>query len=349
MLNLDIQKSFPQGPYFEENIVSLNIDELSKIGRKEGTVQVLKQVNTAFTEVFNSTLTESMLKYGKQNLQRKLSKQESKKKTRQIYKQFRDKENEALQPSTAVAVLTECESVRSYKRKRKQLYFESTPPAKRRTKSHSPNFSNVTWDKDKVLHDLQQFPPAPPSINWSAFAKEHGVAGSNAGQVVKQFAITSGINTSKLDGRQNLSTRSRVSKQRLLGGEISVPTTPTDKMLKEEWRKMVQSGKISLGQPCIPYKMVKFNTKEGSVERLELNITGRKFPLMELRQQLLAKHEQYMRLNTDSEFDGMSQEELQLLCLHYHHSVCTTITRSTKIKAQTTCELYSNTTNVLGP
>lgn len=66
-------------------------------------------------------------------------------------------------------------------------------------KSHSPDFSTVTWDKDKVLLDLQQHPPAAPSINWQQFASQHGVPGQNAGQVVKEFAQKSGIDTEKLD------------------------------------------------------------------------------------------------------------------------------------------------------
>ena len=63
------------------------------------------------------------------------------------------------------AVLQHDKSVGSYQRKRLADHFE-TPPAKRvqTEKSHSPDSSNVSWDKEAVLHDLQEHPPPPPLI-----------------------------------------------------------------------------------------------------------------------------------------------------------------------------------------
>ena len=57
------------------------------------------------------------------------------------------------------------------------------------------------------------------------------------------------------------------------------------------------------------------------MERVELTITGRKFPLLEIRKQLLAKHEKYMRLNTDTEIESMSFNDLQTLSSLYCHTV----------------------------
>ena len=82
---------------------------------------------------------------------------------------------------------------------------------------------------------------------------------------------------------------------------------------------MVESGELSLGVPCVPYRMMKFTTKDGELEKVELNIIGRKFPLHEIRKQLLARHETYMRLNTDDEIDSMSVDDMQ--SLSYHHPV----------------------------
>jgi hypothetical protein len=208
---------------------------------------------------------------------------ERKTKLRTIYRQCRDKENEALKKSAAISVLTEDESMRSYERKRKRQYFEPTPPAKRsRSKSHSPNFNNVTWDKEKILSDLQSLPSAPPAINWQMFAREHGIIGSNAGQVAKEFAQQSGVDTARLDGRDTSTQRSRARRRRLIGGEISVGYTPTSSEVKREWINLVETGEISLGQPCVPYNMVRFTTKDGELHRTQVSVVGRKFPLLEI-------------------------------------------------------------------
>ena len=58
----------------------------------------------------------------------------------------------------------EDELCKSYGRKRLAQHFD-TPPSKRvRTKSHSPNFETVTWDKQQVLEDLQNHPPYPLAL-----------------------------------------------------------------------------------------------------------------------------------------------------------------------------------------
>ena len=84
---------------------------------------------------------------------------------------------------------------------------------------------------------------------------------------------------------------------------------------------MVNSGELSLGRPCVPYTITKFTAKDGGVERMEVIITGRKFPLLEIRKQLLAKHEKYMRLNTNTEIESMSFNDLRALSSLYRHSV----------------------------
>ena len=228
-----------------------------------------------------------------------------------MYRQCRDKENEAWRSTAAIAALTEDHSMRSYGRKRKLQSFE-TPPSKRaKPKSHSPNFTNVTWDKEEVLKDLESHPPAPPQINWQSFARQHNIPGKNCGQVVKEFAVKSGINVSRLEGVSESKTRQRSMLRRLPAGEISAPADPPSHVIKKEWTKMVESGKLSLGIPCVPFKLVKFMPSNGELVRNEISITGRKFPLQEVRQKLLKKHEMYMRLNQDDEISKMTVAKMQ--------------------------------------
>jgi hypothetical protein len=67
-------------------------------------------------------------------------------------------------------------------------------------RKHSPNFDNVTWDKEKVQTDLQSW-PLEEKMNWAQFAREHGILAKNGGQIVKEFATKIGMDTAKFDGQ----------------------------------------------------------------------------------------------------------------------------------------------------
>ena len=162
---------------------------------------------------------------------------------------------------------------------------------------------------------------APTPLNWQQFAREHGIPGNNAGQVAKDFAKQSGVDTERLDGKPDSSERQRLRRRRLIGGEISVPSTPTPETVKMEWKKLVESGELSLGRPCVPFNMVRFTTRDRELEKHELTIVGRKFPLLEIRKDLLSRHEKYMRLTTDDEIEKMSLCDLRSLVAQYDHNI----------------------------
>ena len=71
--------------------------------------------------------------------------------------------------------------------------YEKAPSTKKSKTSHSPNFEKVEWDKERVLEDLWSYPQDKTPINWSKFAKEHTIQGTNGGQIVKELATSHGI------------------------------------------------------------------------------------------------------------------------------------------------------------
>ena len=106
-----------------------------------------------------------------------------KKDQRNLLKKCRDKVNEQLAENVAIHTLAEDESLARYQRKRLVQSFEK-PPAPKKPKSHSPSSTNISVDKENVLHDLRQFPDNI-KINWSEFARSHGVTNTNGGQIIK--------------------------------------------------------------------------------------------------------------------------------------------------------------------
>lgn len=114
----------------------------------------------------------------------------------------------------------------------------------KKKKSHSPSDENRTWDSNAVLQDLRQW-PQDVQINWSSFARSHGVPGKNGGQVVKDFAQDHGIDTHVLDKRSNI-PRLRRRKCKLPGGKISSPSLPTVNFIQQERDEMIHNGNLSM-------------------------------------------------------------------------------------------------------
>ena len=301
------QMSFPQGPYFDpEPVVTVNTSLLSSLGKKKGTTEALKHLDTAFHQLTGQTFVDALAKNSKVDLQKKPTKTERNKKHRELCRKIRDKENKAIKRTAAVAALTEDESMRSYQCKRMKLFFESSSS---RERSHAPNLESVPWNKQEVLDDLKNIPETALPINWTQFAKDHNIPGKNSGQVAKEFAKQSGINVFDLDRRPE-KTRTRSQKRKFPWGEISVPTHPPPSTVREEWANMIESNELSLGVPCMEHTVTRFVAKDGAVEKKEITVIGRKFPLLEVRKQLLEKHTKFMRMNTDDEFDHMNHDEL---------------------------------------
>ena len=113
-------------------------------------------------------------------------------------------------------------------------------------------------------------------------------------------------------------TRFRMRKRRLHGGEISAPTTPTVSAVKDNWQEMVRNGELSLGVPCAPFSLTHYVINNGQLEQKVVAVTGRKFPLTDLRKRLLASHEKYMRLSTDKQINTMPANKLNAMMTQMH-------------------------------
>lgn len=116
------------------------------------------------------------------------------------------------------------------------------------------------------------------------------------GQILKEFAQKSNIDSERLDGRET-GTRNRMRKK-ATRRELSAPSFPSLASVNESWKEMVDSGQLWLGVPWAPFALTHYSVNSGHLERKQSVVTGRKFPLKDLRQKLL--HE-----------DGTEEEELR--------------------------------------
>lgn len=180
-----------------------------------------------------------------------------------------------------MTLLAEAESTSSYRRKRLALCFEKPDQPSKKHKSHSPSDSKLTWDVDAAMSELESF-PEDQIINWSAMARKYSIPQKNGGQILKTVAEKRGIDVSRLDKRDNSVQRIR-RRKKLVRGEISTPCLPTVQEITKEKQYLIESGELSIGEPCTPYTIIKsIATSSGEIEIKSINIYGRKIPLYEL-------------------------------------------------------------------
>lgn len=210
---------------------------------------------------------------------------ERKKEIVNIKKQVTTAVNAQFAKNAAISMLTECESKRKYHRKRMAQSFctDTQPPAKK--KSHSPDFSKVSWDIEKLKETLKNWPPGT-TINWSAVAREHGIQGRNAGQVAKEFAEKHQIISHIATPKRKCTLRPQIMK--LPGkGNILIPRNPTISTIENEISSMLSSGRFTLGEECTPYTLTRYKVVDSVMTPHDHHVQGRKVPLIDIRQRLL--------------------------------------------------------------
>ena len=148
--------------------------------------------------------------------------------------------------------------------------------------------------------------------------------------------------------------RIRRRKKKLPGGEISTPSLPTPTAITSEKKEMIACGKLSIGEPCSPYRLTKsFVRTDGDVKTKQVEIVGRKLLLLELRQKLLNQHQKYMRLMTDQEINELTRENiLQLMSCAHHETSPSAITEKLQLQLATlqrsrTLAVWHDHSNVL--
>ncbi len=313
---LDLQEAFPARPTYvvtASPLVSLPEQQTSsrRVERQLGR-RVLGELDQLWHDRFDHSLTSALPAMVPQaNLTHKKTKIERKREDRIRKRNIVVNINRQLSENITLNVLAEAESLSSYNRKRHAMSFKrpETPPKK--AKLHSPKEDNHKWSHEDALTLLQNI-PTNQKVNWSATARTLGIPSKNAGQVLKEFAVSRGVDVARLEHRDSPQPpRLRRKKKKLPGGEISIPTLPSTSEIVTERDHLIETGELSIGEPCSPYTLTKsVVTPEGNVETRLVQISGRKIPLRELRSTFLKSQEKYMRLCTDQEISALNREQI---------------------------------------
>ena len=309
-----LQKAFPGKPMYTPPPPMITFPKTPNTKQQEKDLgrKVLQELNSIWEDQFDRPITNAIPKiFPESNLTTKESRLKKKQKDRIQKRKIVEQVNKQLAKNATMTVLAEAESLSSYKRKRLPYSFdEPTPP--KRFKSHSPNQENLGWDVTTAIETLKNVSPLE-KINWSSMARQFNIPQKNGGQVLKEMAQKHGIDTALLEHSRNTCTtpRLRRKKAKLQGGEISMPSLPTTQVIREDRQQLIDSGELSIGEPCSPYILTKsIVNNDGNVESKTVEVCGRKIPLSELRERMLKKHEQYMRLTTPTDIHSLTKEEI---------------------------------------
>ena len=207
--------------------------------------------------------------------------------------------------NAALTFLSENESFSSYQRKRLAQSFESSDEPHTSKRRITDNFLSKYKD---VLEKLSEWPEST-RMNWSELGSQCGIDSKNKGQMVKQILIESGIDVENY--QMSRTHFLRRSKAKLPGNEISVPSMPTVCSLKEDISELLDSGKLTLGEPCCPFTIMKSHVIDGKLVSTPSQIYGRKIPLLEIRKKLLRRQEKFMRLMSDDDIDKLPLNDVK--------------------------------------
>ncbi len=304
------QLHFPMKPvYHPKPVIAVDTNSLHRQGVQVFTSNVVSELNQVFTSEVDSTFTEALLQCKPLRLEQKKNSSENRHQKRQLHREVTKKIAENFADNAAISMLTEGESMRKYHRKRLSQSFHTptTPHPVKKAKSHSPNFSNVTWDDERLETTLRNW-PSDKFMNWSAVAKEHGVPGKNAGQVVKEF---SKLHDFEITTPKRKPTK-RPCRKKLHGTDISIPANPAVNCVEAEIRDMISSGRFCLGEECTPYTITNYHMIDGKLSPYNTMVQARKVPLRQIRQRLFTKHLKYMR--------PISSNINRSLCMWHDHA-----------------------------
>nr|XP_022316815.1 uncharacterized protein LOC111120391 [Crassostrea virginica] len=267
-------------------------------GAKNVAKTMVSMINPIFEEKtgqdFKTAIAQSL------NLTPKVPYEEKRKQTKEKLQTSNEKMKTTLSQddSDVSYFLSSGKSYSQYERDRMAVGFttreESAVTSRKRAdkeenseikkKKHWGSFDSYNINEDLLQNELDKMSSNTP-INWTRLAKKicltkrDNTYPLNAGQVLKHFTISRGINLTKFSNSTDYLRRVRRSKKKI-GYRLSVPTPRSSKVLKTIIKRNIQNKNFYIGEEIAP-KLYKTNyiNNDGDLQEKVNEIHGRKIPL----------------------------------------------------------------------
>ena len=211
----------------------------------------------------------------------------------------RDESNQALSENALIRVHSQNVSFALNDRLQKNTYYN--PPVPPKPRKRKPLTREQCDRFDELCEVLENWEPGKKFVA-AEVAREFGVSLTDASNKIKLLAMELGVDIPEL----TIGSKPKSTKKKFQGTRITMPVPPSSKKLKKQESELLESGAISVGEPCAPVTLSRYR-KGVEVETI---VTGRKFPLLEIRKKFLQKHEALMRLHTDDDINKMERDEI---------------------------------------
>ena len=171
------------------------------------------------------------------------------------------------------------------------------------------------WEVESCLTEVNNYPDGT-LINYSELARKYnlkycdGRIPCNAGECMKQILKSYNVDLIRLaelnrkaNANEKIRVRRKKRKLNVLDQNISIPQEEDNLKVKDKVKKMIIAGKIIIGDLIVP-QTFKRNILQGNVViNDEYIVEGRKVPFDYIRSSLLERHEKFLRLRKDEEYD----------------------------------------------
>ena len=285
----------------------------SNLGRK-----VLQDLNKISQDTFQKSGQEVLIMTPHSELQKKLTKQERKKQKREVEKEVKSVIEKVKQDCASDIVLGNRISWSVYEKIRKTEGLElpqkrsagdqttDVPITKRR--KHG-NIGQI--DQTQLLNEAASWSPNE-TVNWSFLARQYGITKPNGGQIIMEFLQEHKVPAALMAQRPTRAPRR--CKKKLRSGKVSFPMYPTAMTEHNKIHQRIEKGEIEIGTEVLTATQSRYsvNKHTNSVEIENVEVGARKIPLLQIREQLLKKHEALgiVRDLSEEYFEGLSMNQV---------------------------------------
>ena len=127
---------------------------------------------------------------------------------------------------------------------------------------------------------------------------------------------------------------------------ISVPKEPTKGEILVDLKQKIKDGIYNIGHLIVPQRFEKLTFNGFEIEKEFVITEGRKIDLFDIRKKLLKKHEKYMRIRTDDDFDKLERKSV-IHQLNAINELNPNYKDLETVNLLTTLKMYERTRNIM--